>query len=82
MDLCALIAGKMSGSYQHYPAVIRDTVFRALGGSAYILFCSGTRLLSHIVSNVVPSAARVLTVVFGMGTGVSPGRIGTGNMCY
>ena len=27
----------------------------------------------------VPSAARVLTVVFGMGTGVSPGRIAARN---
>ena len=39
---------------------------------------SGSHLLSHVVSNIVPSAARVLTVVFGMGTGVSPGRIATG----
>ena len=37
----------------------------------------GGHLLSHIVSNVVPSAARVLTIVFEMGTGVSPGRIAT-----
>ena len=43
---------------------------------------SGARLLSHIVSNAVPSAAQVLTVVFGMGTGVSPERIDTGNICY
>ncbi len=28
----------------------------------------------------VPSAARVLTVVFGMGTGVSPGRIAARNV--
>ena len=40
---------------------------------------SGTRLLSHTVSSIVPSAALVLTIVFGMGTGVSPGRIGTRN---
>ena len=39
---------------------------------------SGSHLLSHVVSNIVPSAARVLTVVFGMGTGVSLKRIGTG----
>ena len=38
---------------------------------------SGSHLLSHIVSNIVPSAAQVLTIVFGMGTGVSPERIGT-----
>ncbi len=37
---------------------------------------SGTHLLSHAVSSIVPSAA--LTVVFGMGTGVSHKRIGTG----
>ena len=38
----------------------------------------GTHLLSHTVASIVPSAAQVLTIVFGMGTGVSPGRIGTG----
>ena len=38
---------------------------------------SGSHLLSHAVSSIVPSAARVLTIVFGMGTGVSPGRIAT-----
>ncbi len=39
---------------------------------------SGIHLLSHAVSSIVPSAAQVLTVVFGMGTGVSHNRIGTG----
>ena len=38
---------------------------------------SGTHLLSHAVSSIVPSAGQVLTVVFGMGTGVSPDRIDT-----
>ena len=38
---------------------------------------SGTHLLSHAVSSIVPSAAYVLTVVFGMGTGVAPERIAT-----
>ena len=38
---------------------------------------SGIHLLSHTVSSIVPSADRVLTIVFGMGTGVSPGRIDT-----
>ena len=38
---------------------------------------SGIRLLSHTVSSTVPSAARVLTIVFGMGTGVPPARIDT-----
>ena len=41
-------------------------------------FCSGSRLLSHAVPSIVSSAARVLTIVFGMGTGVPPGRIATG----
>ena len=38
---------------------------------------AGSHLLSHTVSSAVPSADWVLTVVFGMGTGVSPNRIGT-----
>ena len=33
--------------------------------------------LRHTVSSAVPSAVRVLTIVFGMGTGVAPGRIAT-----
>ena len=41
---------------------------------------SGSHLLSHTVSSAVPSAAQVLTIVFGMGTGVSPERIATGNI--
>ena len=39
----------------------------------------GGHLLSHIVSNIVPSAVQVLTIVFGMGTGVTPERIATRN---
>ena len=39
--------------------------------------CFGSLLLSHIVSNIVPSAGQVLTIVFGMGTGISPDRIAT-----
>ena len=38
---------------------------------------AGGRLSFHTVSGIVFSAARVLTVVFGMGTGVSPKRIAT-----
>ena len=41
---------------------------------------SGSHLLSHTVSSIVPSAAQVLTIVFGMRTGVSPKRIATGNI--
>ena len=40
---------------------------------------SGSHLFSHTVSSAVPSAAWVLTIVFGMGTGVSPKRIATRN---
>ena len=38
---------------------------------------SGILLCSHIVTNVVFSAGHVLTVVFGMGTGVTHDRIDT-----
>ena len=38
---------------------------------------SGGHLLSHTVSSAVPSAVWVLTIVFGMGTGVSLRRIAT-----
>ena len=38
---------------------------------------SGIHLLSRAVSSKVPSAVCVLTIVFGMGTGVSHRRIDT-----
>ena len=41
------------------------------------IIMSGTHLCSHIVTNVVFSAGYVLTVVFGMGTGVTHSRIST-----
>ena len=44
---------------------------------SYTPIGSGSHLLSHAVSSIVPSAAYVLTVVFGMGTGVSRKRIAT-----
>ena len=43
---------------------------------------SGIHLLSHAVSSIVPSAGQVLTVVFGMGTGVSHKRIDTRILCF
>ena len=46
----------------------------------FYFFKSGSRLLSHTVSSIVSSAAQVLTIVFGMRTGVSPGRIATGSL--
>ena len=36
---------------------------------------SGNHLFFHAVSGIVPSAVLGLTVVFGMGTGISPKRI-------
>ena len=53
---------------------------QVLSQLSYIPIRSGSHLLSHTVSSAVPSAAWVLTVVFGMGTGVSPNRIGTRNV--
>ena len=50
--------------------------------TANILFYTGSHLLSHTVSSAVPSADQVLTIVFGMGTGVSPERIATSNSRY
>ena len=50
---------------------------QVLSQLSYIPIWSGSHLLSHTVSSAVPSADWVLTVVFGMGTGVSPKRIAT-----
>ena len=50
---------------------------QVLSQLSYAPLNSGNLLLSHIVSNIVPSAARVLTIVFGMRTGVSLWRIVT-----
>ena len=45
----------------------------------FFFFWFGGHLLSHTVSSAVPSAVQVLTIVFGMGTGVTPERIATKN---
>ena len=45
--------------------------------SLIVKFGAGSHLLSHTVSSAVPSADQVLTIVFEMGTGVSPDRIAT-----
>ena len=50
-----------------------------------LLFCSlksGSHLPSHTVTSAVLSASWVLTIVFGMGTGVSPRRIATRSFLY
>ena len=53
-----------------------SVLFKTLSG-IFLFYEPGTHLSSHAVSSIVFSAALVLTVVFGMGTGVSPKRIGT-----
>ena len=47
----------------------------------FISYRFGSHLLSHTVSSAVSSAAWVLTIVFGMGTGVAPKRIATEMFC-
>ena len=66
------------------PAVQRGNRFaifelRMADFAAFVSKGSGSHLASHVVSNVVLSAASGLTVVFGMGTGVTPRRIATGS---
>ena len=48
---------------------------------SYFSLKFGSHLLSHTVTSAVPSAAWVLTIVFGMGTGVTPKRIATEKFC-
>ncbi len=50
---------------------------QVLSQLSYIPKCSGALLFSRAVSSKVPSAVQGLTVVFDMGTGVSPARIDT-----
>ncbi len=61
-------------SYEPRRKILRIYLFK------YSFFKSGGHLFSHIVSNIVPSAGQVLTVVFGMRTGVTPNRIATRNL--
>ena len=53
---------------------------QVLSQLSYTPISSGDHLLSHTVSSAVSSAAYGLTVVFGMGTGVSRKRITTGQL--
>ena len=50
---------------------------QVLSQLSYTPINSGIHLLSRAVSSKVPSAVYVLTIVFGMGTGVSHKRIDT-----
>ena len=54
--------------------------FQGTISSLVLLFYAGSLLLSHAVSSIVPSAVQVLTLVFGMGTRVPPGRFTTGKL--
>ena len=63
--------------HQSSEAVTLSNNFSSLMKIIFIKM-SGSHLLSHAVARIVPSAVKVLTVVFGMGTGVSPSRIATG----
>ena len=65
--------------YMFHPGLSALLAKRLFNKHGCLLNKSGSHLLSHAVSSIVPSAARVLTIVFGMGTGVSPGRIATGH---
>ena len=72
-ERCALRGDK--GSRTLDPLLARQV----LSQLSYAPKFSGTHLSSHIVTNVVFSAGQVLTIVFGMGTGVAPHRIDTGD---
>ena len=56
---------------------LASLVFANCLGSGFIQI-PGSHLLFHAVTSIVPSAAFVLTIVFGMGTGVTRKRITTG----
>ena len=58
----------------------KPTLYMKTASAGFFFFGAGGHLLSHTVSSAVPSASWVLTVVFGMGTGVSPERIDAGNL--
>ena len=79
----------LSSCAQHFRAMLLQDFSRICGfqgafpnflppglpRSGDLFIDSGGHLLSRTVSSAVPSAVLVLTVVFGMGTGVSPARI-------
>ena len=71
---CTRSGGRMPGGCTHRSALRAPRFYRDQL-SLFLSSYSGGHLLSHTVSSAVPSASRGLTVVFGMGTGVPPGRI-------
>ena len=62
----------------HYLITIQIYVIRStLSGLSCFFQKFGSHLSFHTVTSIVFSAAQVLTIVFGMGTGVTPRRIAT-----
>ncbi len=81
----------VSASWMSFLIIDFGSLFGFQGTKHCFKYLSGSHLLSHAVSSIVPSAAWGLTcslasqaAVFGMGTGVSPKRIATGiiKLCY
>ena len=66
------LSGVRSNRLSYKPTRYWKTAF-----TGFFFFGAGGHLLSHTVSSAVPSAVWGLTIVFGMGTGVSPRRITT-----
>ena len=59
------------------PLLARQVLSQLSYAPVFFFFYAGSHLLSHAVSSTVSSAACVLTIVFGMGTGVPHRRIAT-----
>ena len=78
MSVCSFQGTCLTDGYQSFG--YKNQYFCTRIADKIILFYSGSHLLSHAVSSIVPSASWVLTIVFGMGTGVSPRRIATGSL--
>ena len=86
-SICLSFRGREKAAYPprlpSFPLGKAKSAIRPGGHEPPVLFAeplekmSGIHLSSHAVASVVFSAARGLTVVFGMGTGVSPRRIDT-----
>ena len=70
--ICSLLSWRLRDSNSRPPACKAGALPAELSPHK-----SGSHLLSHAVSSIVPSAAYGLTIVFEMGTGVSRKRIAT-----
>ena len=79
-SLTVLSVIRNQNSFDLWSLVNPASIFHHI--SVFLFYEFGSHLLSHTVSSAVSSAALVLTVVFGMGTGVSPKRIATRNLIH